>query len=62
MLYKGQYDHSLIPQTMESSQSGMDNPAPRVIKPIRVEPEKKQGEGEGSANQNLIKQSPLLLS
>ena len=28
---------------METSQSGIDNPGPRVIKPIRVEPEKEQG-------------------
>ena len=32
---------------MEMSQSGMDNPAPRAIKPIREEPEKEQGGRDG---------------
>ena len=59
MLYKGWYDHSLSPHTMESSQSGMDNPAPRVTQPIKVEPKKGQGGMEGVVNQNLIKQRPL---
>jgi len=50
---------SLTPHTMESSQSGMDSPAPRVIQPIRVEPEKERGGREGRADQNLIKKGPL---
>ena len=31
------------PDTMKTSQSGTDNPAPRAIKPVRVECEKEQG-------------------
>ena len=61
MLYEGQYDHSLTSHTMKSSQSGICKPAPRVIKLIRVGPEKEQsGRGEG-ADQNLLKQRPLPL-
>lgn len=40
----------------------MDNPASRVIKPIRLESKKDQGEREregGEGNQNLIKPRPL---
>ena len=33
---------------MELSKSGMDNPEPRVVKPIRVGSEKKQGRKERS--------------
>ena len=44
---------------METSQSGMDYPAPRVIQPMRVGPEKEQRGREGVGNQNLIKQGPL---
>lgn len=50
---------SLTPHTMESSQSGMGNLAPRVIQPVRIEPEKEQGGREGRAEQNLRKQGPL---
>ena len=32
---------------MEMSQSGMDNPAPRVFQLIRIEPEKEQRERVG---------------
>ena len=35
------------PHTMETSQSGMDNPTPRAIKPIRVESEKEQEGRDG---------------
>ena len=38
---------SLTPHTMETSQSGLDNPVPRAIQPIRVEPDKKRGGSEG---------------
>ena len=31
------------PSYNKNEQSGTDNPAPRPIKPIRVEPEKEQG-------------------
>ena len=35
------------PHIMKTSQSGMDNPGPRVVQPIRVGPEKEQrGKGE----------------
>ena len=37
----------------------MDNPAPRVIQPIRVGPEKEQGGKEGGGDQNFTEQSPL---
>ena len=47
MLYKAQYDLSQDPHSMESSLSGMDNPAPGVIKPVRVGPEKEEQEGKG---------------
>ena len=50
---------SLTPQTGESNQSGMDNPAPRIIRPIRGEPEREQGGTEEGADQNLIKQGLL---
>lgn len=44
---------------MESSQLGMDHPASRVMKPIRVGPERKQGGREGRVDQKLIKQGWL---
>ena len=42
----------------------MENPAPRVIQPIRVEPEKEQrgmSGGGGGGDQNLIKHGPLFI-
>ena len=50
---------SLTPHTMESSQSGMDSPAPRAIQPVRVEPEKEQGVRR--SDHNLIKQGPFTI-
>ena len=47
------------PHTVELSQSGMDNPAPTAIKPIRVGPDKKKEGRERRADQNLIKQRSL---
>ena len=38
---------SLTPHTMEWSQSGMGNPEPRTLQPIRVQPEKEQEGREG---------------
>ena len=35
-----------IDHPMETSQSGIDNPAPRVIQPIRIELEGREGGGE----------------
>lgn len=50
---------SLTPHTMEPSQSGMGNLAPRVTQPVRIEPEKEQAGRAGRAEQNLRKQGAL---
>ena len=53
MLYERQYDQSLTSHTMESNRSGMDSPAPRAFKSIRVEPEKEQGGKETGLTRTL---------
>ena len=50
---------NLTPHKMELGQPGMDNPAPRVIKPIRMKTEKKQGGKYGGTDRNLLKQRAL---
>ena len=44
---------------METSQSGMDNPTPTTIQPVRVGPEKEPGGRGGVADQSLVRQGPL---
>ena len=57
MLQERQYDHSPTLHTMELRQSEMDNQAPRVIYPVRVEPEK--GGGGRERKGDLMKKGPL---
>ena len=53
---------NLIPHTVESSQSGTDNPAPRVIQPVRGGGDLRRTRGKGrGADQDLLKQGRLPL-
>ena len=51
---------NLTPQKMELGQPGMDNPAPRVIQPVRVEPEKEPGESDEVLTRTLSNKDPCL--
>ena len=53
---------SLTPHTMEWSQSGMGNPEPRTLQPIRVQPEKEQEGRDGGGLPEPYKTKTLACS